>query len=310
MRSVAEVRRVFLQAVAGIALGRALVACRRSTRSDESTAAPRDAADEPRRIVSLSPNTTETLFALGTGDRVVGRSRFCDYPPQVAKIPSVGGYVDASLEAILALAPDLVVGARGPAGPVLVQKLGALGIPTFFPATESMAEIDDMLVGLGSRVGAAAAADRLVEGLRHRRHAIRAALAGEPVVRVLLLFGLSPIVAAGPGSFAHEMIELARGANVVASGGTYPTLSAERALGLAPDLVIDAAEMTGAPPPDAAIVRADRSLAEHPALRELRAVRDGRVAALYDEAVLRPGPRIGDGLATLARAIHPGASVP
>src|SRR5258707_11591621 len=90
------------------------------------------------RIVSLSPNTTETVFALGAGDRVVGRSRFCDYPPEVLAIPSVGGYVDPSLEAILALAPTLVVGARGPGGPALAEKLAAIGIATFFPPAESM----------------------------------------------------------------------------------------------------------------------------------------------------------------------------
>src|SRR6266851_6437619 len=107
-----------------------------------------------RRVVSLSPNTTETLFAVGAGNRVVGRSRFCDYPPEVSRIPSVGGYVDASLEAILALVPDLVVGARGPAGPALVEKLGALGVATFFPPTESMAEIDAMIAELAAKVGA------------------------------------------------------------------------------------------------------------------------------------------------------------
>ena len=296
--------------LAGSFLALALAACRGSRRNDAFRATTADAQATPRRIVSLSPNTTEALFAFGLGDKVVGRSRFCDYPPEVAKIPSVGGYVDASLEAILALAPDLVVGARGPAGPVLVEKLGALGIATFFPPTESMAQIDDMLLGLGARAGAARAARDLVDGLRAHRDAIRAALQGEPVVRVLLLFGLSPIAAAGPGSFPDEMIALARGANVVATGGPYPTLSAERALALAPDLVIDAAEMMGGPARDAAIVRGDSSLQSSPALRELAAVREGRVVTLYDEALLRPGPRIGEGLATLARAMHPGAHVP
>lgn len=303
-------RRRLSLAFAGVVLGLALAACRASRRDDRSPPAPADAQAAPRRLVSLSPNTTEALFALGVGDKLVGRSRFCDYPPEVVKIPSVGGYIDASLEAILGLAPDLVVGARGPAGPVLVQKLGALGVATFFPPTESMAEIDDMLLGLGARVGAAPAARELVEKLRARRDAIRAALEGEPRVRVLLLFGLSPIAAAGPGSFPDEMIALTRGANVVTSGGPYPMLSAERVLALAPDVVIDAAEMMGGPPSDAAIVRGNANLLAQPALRELAAVREGRVVALYDEAVLRPGPRIGEGLATLARAMHPGARVP
>src|SRR3954453_5609120 len=109
---------------------------------------PSSSKNTATRVVSLSPNTTETLFAVGGGNRVVGRSRFCDYPAEVVKIPSVGGYVDASLEAILALRPDLVVGARGPAGPALSEKLGAIGIATFFPPTESMAEIDAMIAEL------------------------------------------------------------------------------------------------------------------------------------------------------------------
>jgi iron complex transport system substrate-binding protein len=311
--SADALRRRTLQSLGGLAVFAALGACRRSgsERRSASQTAPPDAPAPPRRIVSLSPNTTETLFALDAGDRVVGRSRFCDYPPEVAKIPSVGGYVDASLEAILALAPDLVVGARGPAGPALVEKLGSLGIATFFPATESMAQIDDMIEALGAKLGAAREAHHLVDGIHARGHGVRRALQGEPIVHVLVVFGLSPIVAAGPDSFVNEMIVLARGANVVMTGGAYPMLPAERLLALAPDIVVDAAAMTGANPPgQASIVRDDPRLARQPTFRELAAVRERRVVALYDEAVLRPGPRIGDGLATLARAIHPTATVP
>jgi iron complex transport system substrate-binding protein len=286
-------------------------ACSRSGRAaPDQRAALDEPADAARRIVSLSPNTTESLFALGVGGAVVGRSRFCDYPPEVSRLPSVGGYIDASLEAILALRPDLVVGARGPAGRMLVDKLTAFGIATFFPPTESMAEIDSMLLELGARVGASARAQLLVDALRAHRSAIVRSLAGERVVRVLLLFGLSPIVAAGPSSFPNEMLGLARASNVVDTGGAYPTLGAERLLALTPDLVIDAGSMTGALQSDAAIVRADSSMKEHPTLGELAAVRAGHVVALYDEAVLRPGPRIADGLATLARALHPGVDVP
>jgi iron complex transport system substrate-binding protein len=194
---------------------------------------------------------------------------------------------------------------------MLVEKLGALGIPTFFPSTESMAQIDDMIEALGARLGSADTGRRLVEKVRARRNEVSRALESEPIVRVLFLFGLSPIVAAGPASFANEMVALARGRNVVTSGGAYPTLSAERLLVLAPELVINGAAMTGsAPPAGGGVLRGDPSLADHPALRELEAVRAGRTVAIYDEAVLRPGPRVGEGLATLARAIHPGASVP
>src|SRR5712675_1896591 len=108
-----ERRRRFIRQ-ATIALALTIASCARKSAPTSS--------HPPTRIVSLSPNTTETLFALGAGDRLVGRSRFCDYPPEVRNIPSVGGYVDPSLEAILALAPHLVVGARGPAGPTLSEK--------------------------------------------------------------------------------------------------------------------------------------------------------------------------------------------
>src|SRR6266481_1484828 len=109
----------------GVVLASILVLCASACRNHETPSSSKNSAT---RVVSLSPNTTETLFAVGAGNRVVGRSRFCDYPPGVTKIPSVGGYVDASLEAILALRPDLVVGARGPAGPALHDKLGSVGI--------------------------------------------------------------------------------------------------------------------------------------------------------------------------------------
>jgi iron complex transport system substrate-binding protein len=263
---------------------------------------PSTSKNSATRVVSLSPNTTETLFAVGAGNRVVGRSRFCDYPPEVAKIPSVGGYVDASLEAILALKPDLVVGARGPAGPSLSEKLGTLGVATFFPPTESMAEIDSMIGELAVRVGAAEEGKRVVERLRARRDQVTRAVAGEPRVRALLVFSVSPIVVAGPRSFPDEMIALANAENVIKSGGAYPTLGAETLLALSPDVVINAAMAPGVP--------GDGIGKDDPGWRELAAVREGHVVAIHDEAVLRPGPRIGDGLATLARALHPRTSIP
>ncbi len=258
----------------------------------------------PQRIVSISPSTTETLFAIGAGSRLVARSRFCDYPPEVARLPSVGGYIDPSLEAILALSPDLVVGARGPTGPWLVDKLAALGIATFFPPTESMAEIDSLIEHLGERVGASKEARTLVAQLRARRQRIARSVAAEPATRVLLVFGVAPIVVAGPDSFPNEMIGLANGDNVVKTGSGYPTIGLERLIALDPELVVNAS-MAGVPGE-----HGDGIAKDDPGWRELTAVREGRVVAIHDEAVLRPGPRIAEGLATLARALHPNVNVP
>jgi iron complex transport system substrate-binding protein len=271
----------------------ALVACARTKPGSPPLAA---------RIVSLSPSTTEALFAIGAGASVVGRSRFCDYPPAALALPQVGGYVDPSLEAILALRPDLVVGARGPSGPRLAATLGAHGVATFFPETESLAQIDEMLRGLGARTGHVADAGRVALALDGQEAAIARAVAPLPRVRALLVFGVDPIVVAGPHGFPDEMLARAGGANVVTEGSPYPSLGVERVIVLDPDVILDASVTGGA--------GTSRITADSPGWREVDAVKRGRVVPLVGEAVLRPGPRIADGLAEIARALHPTAALP
>lgn len=264
---------------------------------------PRKAPSASRpRVVSLSPSTTEVLFAIGAGDMAVGRSRYCDYPKEALALPQVGGYVDPNLEAILALEPTLVTGARGPSGRALVDALGARGVPWYFPETESLAQIDAMILGLGARTQHDAGANALVERMHARVAAVEAAVAGLPRARVLLVFGLEPIVVAGPQSFPDEMLSHAGAINVVREGKGYPALGMETVLALAPDVVLNAAiaEAHGA----------ERIGTSSPGWRELKAVKEGRVVALTDESVLRPGPRVGEGLAALARGVHPEAKIP
>ncbi len=254
------------------------------------------------RIVSLSPSTTEALFVIGAGPRVVGRSRYCDWPAEVTKLPQIGGYVDPSFEAILALRPDLVTGARGPAGAAMSERLEARGIKTYLPKTESFAEIDAMMLGLGERTGHAAEAKAKVDALDAQVAAIARAVSSVPHPRVLLVFGLEPVSVAGPASFADEMIRRAGGTNVVTEGSGYPTLGIERVITLDPDIVVNAAmaEAHGQ----------ERIAKDTPGWSKVRAVTTGHVVAITDESVLRPGPRVGDGLTTLARAIHPELTLP
>lgn len=254
------------------------------------------------RVVSLSPSTTEGLFAIGAADTLVGRSRYCDFPPEALKLPQVGGYADPNLEAIFALKPDLVVGARGPAGPQLADKLAAHGAGTYFPETESLAQIDAMLLGLGERTGHATEAQATVTRIDARIAAVAEAVRALPKLRVLMVFGLAPIVTTGPKSFPNEMIERAGGVNAVTEGQAYPVLGMERVFALDPDLIVNCA-----------IAEAHGSEQIHkdaPGWKNLRAVKEGKVVALTDESVLRPGPRVGDALAILAHAIHPEAKIP
>ncbi len=249
-----------------------------------------------KRVVSISANTTETLFAVGAGDRVVGRSRYCDFPQAALALPIVGGYVDPNLEAVLALRPDLVVGARGPLGPGFVRALEEHGIATYFPDTERFDDIVTMIEGIGARTDHVDGAAQLVASMRARRDQIARAVASLPRPRVLLLFSSKPVSAAGNGSFPDEMLTLAGATNVVQSGGRYPTLSLENVIALDPDVILRAEMGSAAAPLDEP-------------WSTVRAVREKKVVVLEDETILRPGPRLFDGVATLARTVHPGLAL-
>jgi len=262
----------------------------------------RDVKAPPARVVSLSPSTTETIAVLGALPILVGRSRYCDYPPEVASLPEVGGYVDPNLEAIVALEPALVVGARGPAGRRIDDTLRARGIETYFPPTESIDDVFAMIKGLGEKIGRASEADRAVPRIQAHLARIDAAVKDLDHPRVLLLFGVQPIVAAGPKGFGDEILRRAGGVNAVARGDAYPQLDIEAVAGMDPDVIVDAAvaEEHGA----------QRITKSASGWSRLRAVREDKVIPLADEVVLRPGPRVDEGVATLARALHPKATIP
>jgi iron complex transport system substrate-binding protein len=296
MSQKASGRRAFLGVVlAGVAL--LASSCKPNANAAADAGLQSDAAPVvAKRIVSISPSTTETLVAIGARSALVGRSRYCDYPPEVLSLPQVGGYVDPSVEAILALSPDLVVGARGPQGRALVDVLSARGIATYFPETESIDAIAQMIVGLGERTGKRAEAAETLRAMREKIAAVESAERRKPRVRVLLVFGLRPVVVAGPEGFPNEMLARVNAENVVVKGGAYPSLSFETVIAQDPDVIVNAAiaESHGGQP----ITRDAAGWAN------VRAVKEGHVVSLADEAVLRPGPRIGDGIASLAKAIR------
>jgi iron complex transport system substrate-binding protein len=305
--------RVALATAAALGLAGA-PACSRASAPDAartgtaSTSASTDGATraEVHRVVSISPATTEALFAVGAGERVVGRSRYCDWPPEVAKLPVVGGIVDADFEAIVQLSPDLVIGGPGPASSALSDKLAPFGVPTWFPSIDSLADIDAMILGVGERTGHASDAHEVVDGpggIRARIAAVEDAVAAERAPRVLFVVDVGPVVATGPKDFIDEMIRGAGGVNALAVGASWQTLGFERVVDLDPDVVVDASSANGG-------AIATRIRPDAPGWSQVRAVREGHVVALGDPRVLRPGPRVAEGLAVLARALHPRAAVP
>jgi len=263
-----------------------------------SARAGRHRDEAPQRIVSLAPSTTEALFAIGAGSLVVGVSRYCDYPPEARRLPKVGGFVDPSLEAILGLDPDLVVGARAPSNRGVVERLVASGIDVYFPPSESLRDVRAMLVGLGRRAHRTEQAARVLARIDRDLAEIARAVRGRPRPRVLFVIGRHPLAVAGPSSFAGELVELAGGVNVVRRGGAYPTLGLERVLELAPDVVIESGHGETGPAID------------WTRLATVPAVRDHRIERVDDVRIIRPGPRIAGGVAALARVLHPGTIQP
>jgi iron complex transport system substrate-binding protein len=244
-----------------------------------------------RRVVTLAPSLTDTVLALGAGDVLVGVSRF-DERPEVRTLPRVGGFVDPSVEAVLALRPDVVLVQPSPGNRGPVEALAALGIPIL---ALRLASVDDVLAGLratGAALGHAREGEALALSLERTRALVRARALGLPEVRVLFVYGFQPLVVAGPGSFADELLADAGGTNVAHDAGrAYPVWSVERALGARPDVVLDASDST----------------AGQDAIRALPGLREARWVTLPSPALLHPGPALGQGLLELFHSLHPAA---
>ncbi len=252
-------------------------------------------------MVSLAPNITEILFALNVGDRVVGVTRFDDFPPAVKELPIVGGYIDPSVEAIAALAPNLVICVPNPGGRDRMEVLTRLGIPVLVLPEQHLQDIFVNIKFLGNLFERTPAAATLINAIKKRLQRVEAAVKGLEVPRTLLVYGHKPLIAAGPGSFGDEMLRLAGGMNVVGDAVVhYPNLPMEEVIRLSPEVVIDAS-ISGS----GAEVTAPEATEFWNTWQVLPAVKNHRVY-IFDSALwFRPGPRIAEGIERLAGLLHP-----
>jgi iron complex transport system substrate-binding protein len=264
--------------------------------------------DPPQRIVSLAPSVTEVLFALGLGERVVGVTSFCRYPPEAARRPQVGGYLDLNLEAIVALKPDLAV---------LIQdhdaaqaRLEALGVPTLQVDQGDLDGILRSIEEIAARCGVAERGGELVAEIRGRLAVVEQRVAGLPRPRTLAVVGreagsgtLATVWVAGTETFYDDVIKLAGGVNAAApSPVAYPEVSREGLLHIDPDVILDLlADL------DERGVAGDAAAADWQELSALRAVRTGRVHLLEHELTVVPGPRVAELVEQVAQALHPEA---
>ena len=249
----------------------------------------------PRRVVSLAPSLTDIVIVLGKADALVGVSRY-DAQPEVSRLPRVGGFLDPSPEAVVALQPDLVLWLTDSGALPSVRKIADLGVPVLALPVIGVEDVTAAARQVGRALGDAAAGERFARGLEEGIARVRAVAAGLPRPRVLFVVGREPLVVAGPGSYPDQLLRIAGAENVVKGEHPWPVYPLEKAVGDDPDFVIDAASL------------------EHGGsegrLSSIPAARRGRLVRLTDDDALRPGPRLLGVLDRLLATLHPQAVAP
>jgi len=232
------------------------------------------------------------VFLLGQEKKLVGVTRYCNYPPQAKALPKIGGIADPDIERIVAAAPDLVLCTTDGNPKEKVRVLEEMGIPCFAAAPQDLSGIYSALERIGALLGVPDRGRRETIALRAR--ADRAARQpADPVPSVLFTVSTSPIIAAGKGTFMDELLRLAGGRNAASSfSGRYPRLTVEDLLAGKPDIIFIAA-MAGVEAFSPDVAR----------WKEIPAFRDGEVVSLDGDMVTRPGPRMVAALEEVSRAV-------
>ncbi|MHB0949364.1 MAG: ABC transporter substrate-binding protein [Gemmatimonadaceae bacterium] len=275
------------------AAGDRMPANRAAERHDDDGVALRAAAP-PRRIVSLNPTTTEILFALGAGPRVVGRTHWDIWPEAARQVPDLGNGIQPNVETILGAHPDLVILYASADNRRAADRLRASGIPTYSFRVDQVDDFYRVAMHLGVLVGDSGRARLLADSVRRSLQAVRAATATLPHPRVVLPMFDTPLYVIGGGSYLSELVAIAGGRNVYDSlTAPSPQVSLEDVLLRAPQVILVGPETK-------------RHMLADPRWRVLPAVSAGRVLTLDTNLVLRPGPRLGEAARSIAALLHPG----
>lgn len=250
------------------------------------------------RVITLAPNLTEIVFAVGAGDRIVGNTSYCDYPEEAKNITKVGDTLHPSLERIIALRPQVVLISTASQLEVFTQQLQSQNIAVFVTDPHDLEGVFRSIEQLGRMLGQEQQATALVQKLRERTNTVEQRVKQEQPVRVFYQVSGEPLYTAGHDAFVTDLMRRAGAASVTADvPGAWPKFSNESALAARPDAIIL--------PTGGSMGAANANVAE--ALRNSPAARAGRVYKINDDHLARPGPRSVDGLEEMARALHPDA---
>lgn len=264
------------------------------------------AAAPPARIVSTTPSITEVVYALGAGDRVVAVTDYCHYPPEAAKKPHIGSYMQPNIEKIASLRPDLVIVEKSPLR--ITERLRAMRLRVVEVENTSVARILDSIDVIGAEIGAREAARALRAGIERDLAEVRRQTVGVPRRQMMFVVSrsahaLEGIMVAGRASYLNELMEAAGGVNAFADApGSYPKISLEQVLARSPDVIVDMGEMAETTGVTEAQKQAVVALwGKAPAVA---AVRNHKVFAVAADYFVVPGPRLVEAVREFARMLR------
>jgi iron complex transport system substrate-binding protein len=256
----------------------------------------------PHRIVSVAPSITETLFALGAGDQIVGDTTYCNYPEAAKSKPKIGGYTTPDLEAILVRRPDLVFMMKS--RPDVAQKLRGAGIDVVELQPENLAGIYEEIQTIAAKIGVPERGRTLVQSIDKEIHTGASRSVGSKKPTVLFVVGRTPgtvsdLVAVGRGSYLNELIEFAGGSNVFADAAVpYPRVGMEDVIYRDPDVIIDMGH--------GEILSESQKQAVKQVWQKysfLKAVKRGSVFPVSADYFVTPGPRVGQAVRDIRKLI-------
>lgn len=255
-------------------------------------------ASLPKRIISLAPGITETLYALGLDSEIAGVTTFCTYPEAARLKPRIGGFTNVSVEKILALNPDLVIGTADGNRQDTVTKLESLGIPVFITNPKTLEEILSVVLQVGMITGKDKIARKLTVNLQNKVKRLTALVATQKKCRVFFQVGGEPLITVGRDTLHTQLINMAGGDNIAGREKTlYPRYSVEEVVAQQPEVILfssmkyadDVTQVWG----------------QWRKWQNIPAVRENRLYVIDTDLIDRASPRIVDGLEAMVKAIHP-----
>lgn len=252
----------------------------------------------PQRIVSLAPGITETLYALGLDGEIAGVTNYCTYPEAARLKPRIGGFTNISVEKILALNPDLVIGTADGNRPETVAQLESLGVPVYVTNPKTLEDIISLVLRIGMITGKEKIARRLTADLQNRVKQLTARVAAQQKYRVFFQVGGEPLITVGRDTLHNQLIHLAGGINIAGGEKTlYPHYSVEEVVAQQPDVILFSSMKYAE---DVTKIWGQWRNWPH-----IPAVRDNRLYVIDTDLIDRASPRIVDGLEAMVKAVHP-----